>query len=369
MRLSKANINLTNLSHNLSIIKNRAKNSKIIPVIKANAYGHGLIEIASHLRKEKYSTLAVAFPDEAVELRLNGDYGNILCLVPINISDFKDVIEHDFEVAIDSLETIKLLNYAADIESQIINCHLFLNTGMNRDGIKYKEAIEIIKKIDNYSYINIVGIMSHFADSDNNDKSFALKQLMEFNRFKNELSKIPNKIKNFHICNSHGIFNLKEAHFNMVRPGLSMYGILSNKKESDSYGLKPVLSIRSRLISMKSIKAGETAGYNFKFIADKDMNIGIIPLGYGDGFPSILSNKIDCIINGKKYKIIGSICMDQMIIDLGNDNIELNSFVTLIGKQGDEEITVYDLSKKSGLLPYEISTLLSKRLTRNYDNS
>lgn len=371
MRLSKANINLTNLNHNLSIIKNHAKESKIIPVVKANAYGHGIIEISKHLREEGFGTLAVAYPDEAVELRKNGDYGNILCMVPINISDFRDVIEHDFEVAVDNLELLKLLNDAANIESQIINCHLYLNTGMNRSGIKHDEAMEIINNLKGLKYINLIGIMSHFANSENEDKSFSKKQIAEFHKFKELIDlmgdELPNKIKNYHFCNSNAIFNLEEAHYNSVRPGLSMYGLLDKKINSDKYDLKPVLSIRTRLISTKRINRGETAGYSFKFIAENDCNIGMIPLGYGDGFPSSLSNKMECLIDGKRYKIVGSICMDLMLIDLGDDEIPINSFVTIIGKQKDEEITVYELAEKSGLIPYEVSCMLTDRLPKNYD--
>jgi len=371
MRLSKANINLTNLNHNLSIIKNRAKESKIIPVVKANAYGHGIIEISKHLREEGFGTLAVAYPDEAVELRKNGDYGNILCMIPINLSDFRDVIEHDFEVAVDNLELLKLLNDAANIESQIINCHLYLNTGMNRSGVKYDVALDIVRNIKNLKYINLVGVMSHFANSEDEERKFALEQLSEFNKFKARIEEmgeeLPNRIKNFHFCNSNAIFRLPEAHFSSVRAGLSMYGLLDKKVNSDKYDLKPVLSIRTRLITVNRIKEGETAGYSFKFVAEKDCNIGMIPMGYGDGFPTSLSNKMECLINGKRYKIVGSICMDLMLIDLGDDDIPINSFVTIIGKQKDEEITVYELAEKSGLLSYEISTMLTDRLPKNYD--
>lgn len=366
MRGTKAEINLNNVEYNYKLIKNYVKGADIFPVVKANAYGHGIIEVSRLLRKIGIKYLSVAFAEEAIKLRENGDTGNILLIVSGNPNEAEYVAKYNFETVISDIQMLKEYDKAAKKYNKIINLHLFLNTGMNRDGINFEDAELFMQEALKYKNINIKGILTHFATAEFDDSQFADEQLDKFDKTVFNLKAKGYNFKYIHTANSGGIYNIKGAIKNAVRPGLSIYGYLPSRKLNEKNKFKPVLTLFSKILLIKKIKKGETVGYAHKYFADKDKNIAIVALGYGDGYTTLLTNKGKCIINGKKYNIIGSVCMDQLMVDLENDYAEVGDKVVFIGKQGKEKIDVFDISDQSGLIPYEVLTLLTERLPRTY---
>lgn len=366
MRGTKAEINLNNLEHNLNILKKSAPDSEIFSVVKANAYGHGIIKISQHLRKLGVNTLAVAFAEEAIKIRNSGDTGEILLIVSGNKDEADAVAEYNLQTIISDTEMLEHYNNAGKKFNKIVPLHLFINTGMNRDGINYFKAVEFMQLSQKYSNIKIVGLLTHFSTSEFEDTSFADMQLNRFEVTRKSLEDSGFNFKYIHTANSGGIINVKNSHYNAVRPGISMYGYMPSRELNDRVDLKPVLSLKSKVLLIKDIDENEVVGYSKKYITDKKTKIAIIAIGYGDGYTTRLTNKGKCIINSKKFNIIGSVCMDQLMVDVRNDDVRVGDEVTLIGKQGDEEISIYDIAELSGLIPYEIFTLLTERLPRHY---
>ena len=365
MRPTKIQINSANLLHNINTIKNRA-NCELIPVVKANAYGHGLHLVSEILRQNGTKKIAVAYSSEAKELRIGGDEGEILLLVPPGPTDAEEIVEYDLESSISDIDTLLEIDKIANKFHKIINLHLFVNTGMNRDGISPGEALAFLQKSSEINNVNILGIMTHLPDTEFSSENNRLsdKCLEIFEELIYSLKKSGYNFKEIHAFNTAGIFNLKSKLTNIARSGIGIYGILPNSEMNEKINLKPVLSLKSKVISIKTIKKGETVGYSQKYFSGKDSQIAIIPIGYGDGYSVLLSNKGQCLIYGKRYNIVGSVCMDQIMIDIGFDEVKVGDEVVLIGKSGNDEISVYEVSEKIGTIPYEILTMFSARISR-----
>lgn len=366
MRVTRAEINSKNLIHNLQNIRKTAPNSEVLAMVKANAYGHGIVETAKILRENNVNYLGVAFADEAVVLRNNGDSGNIVVILPATKSDAEVIVKNNLQTCLADIHVAKYFSEVAVLHKHTIPAHLFINTGMNRDGIKPEEAEDFLRICSTLSGINIIGIMTHFSSSDFSDKSFAHKQLDTFTDLISNLKSKKFSFQFVHSANSGAIVNIPDSHFNMIRPGISLYGYLPEKDLHNYIDLKQVLSLKTEVLSIKRVNAGETAGYSFKYFADDIRDLAIIPIGYGDGINYSLTNKAKCIINNKLYNIVGSICMDQSIVDLGMDSgVKIGDEVTLIGSQGEHSISAYDIAKKINSIPYDITTSISMRVPRS----
>lgn len=363
MRSTRILISKSNINHNITRIKHLAPNSKIMAIVKANAYGHGL-ETALIMEQLGIDYFGVAFPSEAAQLRLIGLKKPILVLVTPQIEEIDTVIEYDLEIIANSLEIIQEINRKAIVAGKIINAHLFINTGMNRDGIKAHEAMELMKNISILSQIKIIGVCTHFATSEEADKSFSRQQLKLFNETMNLLNELGWSFNYIHAANSAAVINLPESQFNLIRPGIALYGIDTSESPEVDIDLRPILSLESSIIRIIEILPGESVGYGRKFIAAKKTKIAIVPIGYGDGFAYRLTGNAIGLIKGKKYPFVGSICMDQSMIDIGNDDVGICEKVTLIGNQGQESIEVRDLASKLNTIPYEILTSLQDRIPR-----
>lgn len=363
MRQTKIEINISNLKFNINKIKEFAKNSKIIGVVKANAYGHGIIEVAKILREENVTTLAVAFASEAITLRENGDNGDILVLAQGYDSEVQMIIDLNLQVASGSLSHLKALSEASLNSKTITKVHLFIDTGMHRDGFLISEIDEVIALIKLLKGVEIVGLMSHFIASEDYISKTSQKQI---NLFKEVIDKFDNKLKYIHLSNSSAIFNYDNSFFTYIRPGIALHGLMPEKELAIKYGLKATLTLKTKISLVKEVKKGEIVGYSFKYKAEKDIKVGLISIGYGDGYPIALTNKAECLINGKRYKLIGSICMDQCMIDISNSDTKIGDEVILIGKQGNEDITAYELAEKANTISYEITTSLLPRIPRVY---
>lgn len=368
MRSTIAEISINNLKHNLNQFRKISGNMEIMPVIKADAYGHGMVEISRILRKENAELIGVAFADEAMRLRNEGDTGDIFVLIPGTDYDAELYVAYNLQASVMDMNVIQKLSNLALKRGIKIRTHLFINTGMNRDGIEPKDAVQFMNEAIRYEGIEMVGIMTHLASSELEDKTFANLQLKRFDDALIELKNNNYNFKKIHTLNSAGVLNFPNNKYNLARCGIGLYGYMDYPDLANKLDLKPILTLKSKVININYINSGDTVGYSLNYISDNQKKIAVVPLGYGDGFHRILSNKAHCLINGKKFNLVGTICMDQCLIDIGNENVNIGDDVVFIGKQGNEEISAFELAEKMGSIPYEITTALKLRVPRVYVN-
>ena len=329
-----------------------------MPVVKANAYGHGAISIAKVLEYEKVDFLAVATFEEAMELRKNKIKTPILIIGYIDSEDIYEAIKNNITMSVYDLEMAEKISKTAKNLGKKADIHLKLDTGMHRLGFMPDEFIEAYKKLSKNKNLKIDYLYSHFADINNID--FRKKQLDVLDGILKEIEKDKLPKLAVHISRSEGL-DIKETYYNMVRPGLALYGL------SNLEGLKPALTFKTKIAQVKNIKKGEFVGYSLTYKAKKDMKIATIAVGYSDGYGRNLSNKGEVIVNGKKCSVIGRVCMNLTIIDVSRvSKIKIGDEVILIGKGGSQEISAIDLAKKINTIPYEIVARIPKEIPRIY---
>ncbi|MCS7250051.1 MAG: alanine racemase [candidate division WOR-3 bacterium] len=358
-------INLDNLLSNLLVVKKIVKNKKILLAIKADAYGLGACEIAQFL-EDKIDMLGVASIEEGIILREKTKIKTpILILSPIPYKTIPYLFEYDLIPNVSDKEFLKeLINYAQK-NNKKLKIHIEIDTGMGRTGFFIKEFEKIYQIIKNQNFLKIEGIFSHFPVADG-DILFSKNQLKEFLTL---IKKLNLRKKILHLANSCGLLNIPQSHLDMVRPGLIIYGVIPNgiKNEKIKKLIKPVISLKSKIISLRYFKENMSISYGRTYFTSKPTLIGILSCGYGDGYPYQLSNRGEVLLKGKRTNIVGAICMDLTMIDLNNfSNIKVGDLVTLIGKDGKEEITVNDVAFWANTIPYEIITRLSPRVPRVY---
>ena len=361
-------INFENLKNNIQEIKKVIpKTCDIMAIVKANAYGHGIVQISNMLNKIGINSFAVATLAEGIKLRENNIKGNILILGYTDIADIKKVIEYDL------IQTIVDLEYAEKISKiklkSKLKVHIKINTGMNRIGENCQNIDNIIKmyNIDN---IQITGTYSHLCTAENLDSDnieFTKKQINNFDKCIEKIRKLGYNPGKTHIQSSYGILNYSECNYDYVRPGIIMYGAYCDgicNKTKVQIDIKPVLSLKAQITTVKEIKKGEAVSYDRTFVADRNKKIATVSIGYADGYPRNLSGKnAKVLVNGEFAEIIGKICMDQLIIDASNlEKIKQGDIVTLIGEE--KEISVEEMAMKSETITNEIFSRLGDRLER-----
>ena len=361
-------IDLDNLEHNINEIKKIISDkTEIMAVVKANAYGHDSILIAQRLTSIGIQNFAVATLEEGIELRKHGISGNILILGYTNFDDLKYVIEYDLIQTIvdyNYSETIKLLNL-----SNRLKCHVKINTGMNRIGEKFDD-IDKLLEIYNNPYLDILGTFSHLCVADSNKKEdieFTYKQINNFDNCINNLKNKGCDVGKIHIQSSYGIVNYNELKYDYVRAGILMYGVDGevNAYKKINIDIKPVLSLKARITSIKEIDEGDSISYGRTYVASKKQKIATISLGYADGLPRNLSNKDMLVkINNSYRKVLGKICMDQLVIDITDvDDVKVGSVIYLIDSS-DSNLSAELLSEKADTITYELLCRLGNRLPR-----
>ena len=359
-----AQINLNNLAHNFFTIKKHlAPGVKIIACVKSDAYGHGLIPISRRLARMKVDYLSVASIDEAIALREAGIKLPILVLGAILKGTVKPLFEYNITPTICDKELALAVNRYARIKKIKKKIHLKIDTGMGRIGVLYDEALGFVKSIAGLKNIIIEGIFTHLPCADTNP-SFTFYQLDIFEQLVSKLEEIEIAIPMVHAANSLGIIRYRQSHFNTVRPGLILYGLSPYKNSRLVF--KPVLSLKTKVVFIKKVPKGWGISYGHTYITNKDTTIVTLPIGYGDGYPRNLSNLAPVIINGRLLKVSGTVCMDQMMVDVGGLTVKKGAEVILIGSQGKNTITTESLAKLSRTIPYEIVCGLGSRIPRVY---
>ena len=366
VRPTFAEINLLNFEYNLDAIRSKVKPTKIMLILKANAYGHGLKEIALHLA-DKVDYLGVAVLEEGVLIRKMGVNTPILVMGGVWNNQIPKYIQNELTLTASSVEKLEQIEQIASVMKKKARVHLKIDTGMERIGVHYYSAETLLNAaISCQKNVEIEGIYSHFANSDSSDLSYSNLQLERFNevlRFY-EIHDLPIPIR--HMANSGGVLQLTESYFDMVRPGILMYGVYPSKECVKSILVKPVLSWKSRVVYFKVVKPGHPVSYGSIWQSDHMVRIVTIPVGYGDGYFRTMSNKASVIIRGKKYPQVGRICMDQLMANIEWGTAYNGDEVILIGESENEKITVDDLAGWAETVPYEILTNINTRVPRIY---
>jgi len=368
MRPTYALIDLSNLKYNYLNIRRRVKSSKIMAVVKADAYGHGVKQVCNALNalKDKPEYYGVATADEGAELRKNRTKQPVLVFEPVLSEEAEVIVKNKLIATVFDLRHLDILKKAMKGRERA-DIHIKIDTGMNRLGINYNYAADFIKEVKKNNSFNIDGIYTHFATSDEKDKSFAILQL---ERFTSVISKLRSEGINYgtaHCANSGAILDLPGSYIDMVRPGISLYGYYPSLETTESIKLKPVMSLFSVVNSVKEIGRGESVSYGRRFTAAEKTKIAAVPIGYADGFRRDLTNKASAIINNTYYCQAGTVTMDRIMFNIGLENkIRIGDKVILLGSIKDKKIDAWDWSRLLNTIPYEITCGISKRVPRIY---
>ncbi len=364
-----AEIDLDAVDFNIkSIIKRVGGRAKIIGTVKADAYGHGAVEVAEVLAENGVDMFSVAMIDEGINLRNNGIKAPILVLGLTPPEYVKEAVEYDLIQTVSDYNTAEAISKAAKELNKKAVIHIKIDTGMGRIGFRpKKEAFDEIENISKLENIEINGIFTHFCTSDEKDKTFTYTQRDRFVYAVTELEKRGINIPIKHASASAGLMDFDDLFFNAVRPGIILYGYYpSDDVMKDRLPLKPVMSLKSYVMYIKNIENGDTIGYGRTYMADEKRTIATIPAGYADGYNRLLSNKGYVLVNGKRAPLKGRICMDQCMADITGINVKQWDEVVLMGKQGNEEITADEIAKEIGTISYEVLCMVSKRVPRVY---
>ena len=366
-----AEINLDAIKENFVNIKKKTS-SLIMAVIKADAYGHGIKEVASVLKTAGANYFGVATPDEALELRNLGINLPILILGVIFKEDYHRIIENDICMTVASRQCAADISDAAQKVGKNAKIHIKLDTGMGRIGfpvgIDDKKAADDIEYISKLKNIEIAGIYSHMSRADEYDKSYSKEQLNKFTKLCSLVEDRGISIPIKHIANSAAFLTLKEAHLDMVRVGISLYGLSpSEETETDGISLKPAMMLKTKVTHIKTITQDTLISYGGNYKAASGQKIATIAIGYADGFSRILSGKAKVIVCGQLANVVGNICMDQCMIDVTHiDNINIGDEVIIFGSDGNNTITVDSVAHLLGTINYEIVCSVSRRVPRAY---
>lgn len=366
-----AKIDLDAARHNLNAVYKLIKpDTKVIAVIKTDGYGHGAIPIATELEPVEYLYgFAVATAEEALQLRRHGIQKPILILGYVFPEHYPQLIEQEIRLTVFTQEMAEQLAKDAQKLNKDVLIHIKIDTGMNRIGMQAKEeSVKIIAQIASLPHIIPEGIFTHFARADEADKSAANEQLIQFEQMIKMTEAAGIHIPYRHCANSAGIIDLPQTHMDLVRAGIILYGLWpSEEVQKERIDLQPVLELLSHVAYVKQLEAGKSISYGGTYTTRKTQTIATIPAGYGDGYPRSLSNQGYVLIHGKKAPIVGRVCMDQFMVDVTDiPQVKTGDKVVLVGKDGEEVITLETLAQLSGRFHYEFTCCLSKRIPRVY---
>ena len=395
-----AEINLSAIKQNLKAVSKAAKGRPVIAVVKADAYGHGCIEISKELIQAGAFSLAVAYTGEAISLRDAGITAPIIVLFDCN--DINSFFDFDLLPVIHTTTAASALSREARKRKTMINVHVKVDTGMGRVGLCGKYVIENIIKIAGMEGIRLTGLMSHFSDADLSDRSYAATQLKEFTMIRDAVSKKLNKKIFSHMANSAAVLNFEDSHLDAVRPGLMLYGYsplernlnstLSPYKSSfssfekvvkgrfkkgqvrisnsKSIPLVPAMRVTTIILCIRNLPPDSPISYGRTYVTKRKSRIGVLPIGYADGYNRLFSNNGVVLVRGRRAPVVGRVCMDLTMVDLTEiADVREDDEVVILGQQGNEMITAYELSERAQTIPYEILTSLGIHSRKKYNHN
>jgi alanine racemase len=361
-------VDLDALRDNVAGVRARVGRARIMASVKANAYGHGLVRTARALLEFGADELGVAFLEEGITLRRAGITAPILVLGGIIGNQIAHFIEYDLQITASSVFKLRQIDDTAASMGKRAQVQLKIDTGMGRIGIRHENAPQLFSAFQEVRHCDLRGVFSHFASSHDPDTRFTKLQLDRFLEALEYFSLHGLAMPVRHIANSAAVLQHPEAILDMVRPGIMLYGVYPGPEVAKTVSIRPVLSMKTRVVYFKVVRAGSSIGYDHTWTAPEDTRVVTLPVGYGDGYARSLSNRAQVLINGRRYPIVGRISMDQCMVAIGQDSAFSGDEVVLIGGQGEERISVEELAEHCGTIPYEILTMLNTRVPRMYLN-
>ena len=359
-------VDLNILRENYSKIKSHIGQTKIMPILKANAYGHGLVRVAQLYQELKADYLGVAFLEEGILLREQGINIPILVLGGIWGNQIPLFLKYNLTMTASSPDK---LNQIDEIAAQLkvkAKVHLKIDTGMERIGVHYYNAEKFLESTLKYSNVIVEGVYSHFANSERADLSYTKLQYERFSEALNFFDKRSIEIPIRHISNSGAVLQMPEANMDMIRPGIMLFGVYPSTEVKRTIEVKPALTWKSLVVFFKVIKPGHPVGYGSTWQTDHNIRAVTIPVGYGDGYLHNMAGKAEVLIGGKRYPVVGAVSMDQIVVNIENDSAYNGDEVILIGSDGKNTIKVEELAEWAGTIPYEILTNINTRVPRVY---
>jgi alanine racemase len=359
-------INLDVLERNLRQIQKRIAPAGLIAVVKADAYGHGAVEVARCAEKIGVRFFAVSCLEEAIELRRSFVNREILIFGAPPENQVCDILTYDLTPTVCSLEFAKALSREAVRLGKEVRVHVCVDTGDGRVGPFYSQAAHFIRKVASLRKLKLTGLYSHFSTADE-DFGFAAAQQGRFESLLSELRESGLHVPMIHLANSAGILNVKGSAYTHVRPGLMLYGIYPCERKKNYPAVESVFSLKTRVTFVKTVPKGFTVSYGRRYVTEDVTDIVTLPVGYADGFPRKFSNAGEVLIRKKRYPVVGAVCMDMIMVDAGRGSgVRVGDEAVLIGRQGREEISVYEIARRLGTIPYEVICNIGKRVTRVY---
>ena len=370
----QARIDLDALEYNMNTISELAGDRMLMPVIKTNAYGHGSVTLGRELEKNpRVRGFAVATAEEAAELITAGIKKPVMLLGGAFPDVYDMILKYNIRACVFTWEQAEGLNRRAEECDVDVKVHIAVDTGMNRIGFEpVRESALTVRKISELPRVTVEGVFTHFARADENDKTRAYEQLSRINAFVDMLEEEGVRPEIVHAANSASILDFKDSHFDMVRPGIILYGLMPSDDMAEMMKekglcLKPLMSLISHVVYVKEVHPGEEISYGGTYSPGTKRLIATIPAGYGDGYPRVLSNKGSVLIKGKRAPITGRVCMDQFMVDVTDiEGVRAGDEVVLIGEQGGDRITMEEMGDLSGRFNYELACDINRRVPRVY---
>jgi len=369
LRPAWTEIDLGKLRRNLQLIRgNLPKHVRLMAVVKDEAYGHGALDVARVAVEEGAWGFGLSTLEEAMALRDAGITAPLLLLGERQPAELEWCVTHDLTVCVNEPHNIRTLAKLAADFGKRVPVHLKIHTGMSRYGVRWDEALPLIEKILAEKSLSLEGVMTHFSQSDETDKTFAN---LQFSRFQEILAALERKkvsVPLKHACNSGGFLDLPHAHLDMVRTGILLYGVFPSTVCRQLPGIEPVMSVKARIAAIQKLKPGEVVGYGMRYAAKTERRIAILPIGYGDGFPRV-RNEGCALIHGRRAPLVGGIAMDALMVDITDiPQAQMWDEAVLMGRQGHDEITVRDIAKLKNSVTYDVLTNWRLRLRRKSVN-
>jgi alanine racemase len=363
-----AEVNLQTLRENFNKLQAYTR-SEMMPIVKADAYGHGVIPVVRLLQSCGVKRFGVALLQEALEIKAVFPELTVMVIGATELDQTDSIVKEDIIPAVFQVSQAQVLSEAAVRQDKTARLHIKVDTGMNRIGFRETDLEEIME-ISALPNLFVEGIFTHFASSDSRDLSYAREQLKRFQAFYDKLKTAGLTIPIRHAANSAAIIQFPESHFELVRPGISLYGLTPSSQIGGSVGLEPIMSWKAKVSHIKSIKTGETVSYGRTFQAAYPTRVATIPVGYADGLRRALSNQGEMLVQGARAMMIGRVCMDQTMLEVTKiPGVQVGDVVTILGKDGYEQITATEMAEWIGTISYEVVCGISKRVPRIYFDS
>ncbi len=352
------------IAANYASFRSLAPDSKLMAVVKADAYGYGLVHCARLFSELGADYLGVGFVEEGILLRREGIQKPMLVMGGIVGSQIELFLEYDLDLTASSVFKLEAIEREARAAGKTARVQLKIDTGMNRIGQNFRTAEKLLKAAKNSKHVRVTGVYSHLATAEDEDEAFARLQISRFRDVRDLAKSCGLGDVTFHLANSAGAIRFPEARLDMIRPGLGLYGQHAASRLQQEFPLHPAHQLVSEIVYVKGVRKGEGVSYNLKWTAPEDVWVATVPVGYGDGYPRLLSNKASVLISGNRYPIVGAVCMDQFMVNLGRDKHNVGEEVVLWGQQGNDEITLWELCDAAGFIPYELPIYLTGRVPR-----